>query len=271
MFKFITNKPFWVNLLAAIVIALLFLFLVLKTLGWITKHGAYLKVPAVTGLKTDSAVKLLEKQGFEVYIQDSVFTDTTARGIVLKQLPDPNALVKVNRTVFLTVNRYVPPFLEMPNLEGQNLTFAIGMLERNHLKLGDTTFRPDFAVGSVLEQQYNGMRIAAKSKVQWGSRIDLVIAGGLEDREIPVPSLTGLSYADAKSLLESEGISLAATISDGAITDTSSAFVIKQRPERFDVDKRLMYIRSGQLMDVWISQEMKIIATDSIPKQKNKQ
>ena len=64
MVKFITNKPFWVNLLAAIVIAILILFLVLKTLGWITKHGAYLKVPAVTGMKTNEAIKLLEKQGF---------------------------------------------------------------------------------------------------------------------------------------------------------------------------------------------------------------
>ena len=271
MFKFITNKPLWVNIVAAIVLALLILLLFLKMLGLITKHGAYLKVPAVTGLKTDAAITLLQKEGFEVYIQDSVFTDTAGRGIVLKQLPDPNALVKINRTVFLTVNRYVPPMLEMPNLEGQNLSFAIGVLLRNHLKLGDTTFRPDFAVGSVLEQQYNGMRIPAKSKIQWGSKIDLVIAGGLEDREIPVPSLTGLSYAEAKALLESEGITLGAIISDGRIIDTVNAFIIKQRPDRFDVDKRLMYIRSGQLMDVWISQEMKVLASDSIAKIKNKE
>ena len=105
MFKFITNKPFWVNLVAAIVIALLILFLVLKMLGLLTKHGAYLKVPAVVGMNTKEAIKLLEKEGFDVYIQDSVFTDTAKRGVVLKQLPDPNATVKVNRTVFITVNR----------------------------------------------------------------------------------------------------------------------------------------------------------------------
>ena len=178
MFKFITNRPFWVNLLAAIVLALLLLFLFLKTLGWLTRHGEYLKVPAVTGMKTDEAVKLLEKQGFDVYIQDSVFTDTAARGIVLKQLPDPNSTVKINRTVFITVNRMVPPMIEMPNLEGQNLSFALNILERNHLKLADTVFRPDFMAGSVLEQQYNGVRIKAKSKIQWGSSITLVVGSG---------------------------------------------------------------------------------------------
>ena len=257
MFKFITDRPFWVNLLAAIAIALLFLFLFLKMLGWITKHGAYLKVPAVTGMKTDEAIKLLEKQGFEVYIQDSVFTDTAARGIVLKQLPDPNATVKVNRTVFITVNRLVPPMIDMPRLEGQNLSFALKILERNHLKLGDTIYKPDFMMGSVLEQQYNGVRIAEKTKIQWGSRITLVIGGGLETQQMLVPSLIGMTYGEARSYLTENGIGLGAIIPDGKITDTAAAFVFKQRPERFDADQKPMFIQSGQVMDLWISQVMK--------------
>ena len=268
MFKFITSRPFWVNLLAAIIIALLIIFLVLKMLGVLTRHGAYLKVPAVTGMSTDAAIKLLEKQGFDVYIQDSVFTDTAKRGTVLKQLPDPNATVKINRTVFITVNRYVPPMIDMPKLEGQNLAFAIKMLERNHLKLGDTTFRPDFMMGSVLEQQYNGTRIPEKSKVQWGSTIDLVIGGGLEDKQMAVPSLIGMTYAEAKVYLDENGISLGAVIPDGVLTDTASAYIFKQRPDRLDIDNIAIYIRSGQLMDIWISQQMKYTAEDSLHNKK---
>ena len=269
MFKFITSRPFWVNLLAAIVIALLILFLVLKMLGVITRHGAYLKVPAITGMKTDAAIKLLEKQGFDVYIQDSVFTDTAKRGTVLKQLPDPNATVKINRTVFITVNRYIPPMIDMPKLEGQNLAFAIKMLERSHLKLGDTSFRPDFMMGSVLEQQYKGTRIPEKAKIQWGSTIDLVIGGGLEDKQMAVPSLVGMTYCDAKAYLDENGISVGAVIGYGGnISDTCSAYVIKQRPERLDQENMLIYIRSGQLMDVWISQDMKILEADSLQKKK---
>lgn len=268
MFKSITNKPFWVNLAAAIFLAILIVFLVLKTLGWLTKHGAYLKVPAVTGMKTNEAVKLLEKQGFDVYIQDSVYTDTAARGIVLKQLPDPNATVKVNRTVFITVNRYVPPMIEMPKLEGLNLAFAIKTLERYHLKLGDTTFRNDFARGSVLEMQYKGAKITEKTKIQWGSTIDLVVSGGLEDKQMAVPSLIGMTYNEAKTYLDENGISLGAVIGDGAITDTASAYIFKQNPERLDQDNMLVYIRSGQLMDIWISQQMKAPVEDSLQKKK---
>ncbi len=263
MFKFITDHPFWVNLLTAIVIALLFLFLFLKMLGWITKHGAYLKVPAITGMKTNEAIKLLEEQGFDVYIQDSVFTDTAARGIVLKQLPDPNALVKINRTVFITVNRLVPPMVDMPRLEGQKLSFAITILERNHLKLGDTIYKPDFMMGSVLEQRYNGMRIEEKTKIQWGSRITLVIGGGLETKQMAVPSLIGMTFAAAKAYLAESGIGIGAIIPDGRLTDTASAFVYQQRPERFDVDNNPIFIQSGQLMDIWISQQMKVV-TDTL-------
>ncbi len=269
MFKFITDRPFWVNLLAAIVIALLFLFLVLKMLGLITKHGAYLKVPAVTGMKTSEAIKLLEKQGFDVYIQDSVFTDTAARGIVLKQLPDPNATVKVNRTVFITVNRLIPPMIDMPRLEGQNLSFALKILERNHLKLGDTIYKPDFMMGSVLEQQYKGVRIPEKTKIQWGSSITLVIGGGLENQQMIVPSLVGMTYSEAKAYLEESGIGLGAIIADGRLTDTASAFVFKQRPDRFDADKKPMFIQSGQVMDIWISQVMKFPVDSVMVKQEN--
>ena len=267
MFKFITNRPFWVNLLAAIVIAFLFLFLFLKMLGLITRHGAYLKVPAVTGMKTDEAVKLLEKQGFDVHIQDSVFTDTAARGIVLKQLPDPDATVKINRTVFITVNRLVPPMIDMPRLEGQNLSFALKILERSHLKLGDTIYKPDFMMGSVLEQQYKGVRIPEKTKIQWGSSITLIIGGGLEREQMLVPVLVGMTYGEARSYLDQNNIGLGAVIPDGKITDTAAAFVFKQRPDRIDADQKPMFIQSGQLMDIWISQVMKFSVDSAAVKQ----
>ncbi|HNJ95285.1 MAG: PASTA domain-containing protein [Ferruginibacter sp.] len=268
MFKFITNRPFWVNLLAAILLGLLLLFLFLKMLGWITKHGEYLKVPAITGMKTTDAVKLLEKQGFDVFIQDSVFTDTAARGVVLKQIPDPNSTVKINRTVFITVNRVVPPMIEMPNLEGQSLSFALVLLERNHLKLQDTIFRPDFRMGSVIEQQYNGVPIKAKAKIQWGSRVTLVIGAGLGNEQVPVPSLVGMTYAEAKAYLDENNISLGAVVLDGKITDTATAYVFKQRPETRDAEGVPQFIRPGQVMDLWLSQAMKIL-TDSAADKKN--
>jgi eukaryotic-like serine/threonine-protein kinase len=259
MFKFITHRPFWVNLLAAGALAFLIIFIILKLLGWITKHDAYLQVPPVLGKKTGDAIQLLESKGFAVVIQDSIYTDTARAGIVLKQLPDANATVKINRTVFLTVNRAVPPMIDMPKIEGQSLSFALDILERNHLKLEDTIFKPDFQAGMVLEQQYKGVRIPEKAKVQWGSKITLVIGSGIDNKPFMVPSLTGMTYGEAKSYLEGLGITIASVITEPDVKDTAAAFIFKQNPERFDEEKKPLYIQAGQVMDIWLSKEMKVI------------
>jgi eukaryotic-like serine/threonine-protein kinase len=258
VFKFITHRPFWVNVIAAAGLAFLIIFLVLKMLGSVTKHGQYLTVPAVLGKKTADAVELLEKEGFDIQIQDSIFTDTAPRGVVLKQIPGANATVKINRTVFLTVNRATIPLVDMPKLEDQGLSFALDILARNHLKLQDTIFKPSFMVGAVLEQQYKGKRIPEKTKLPWGSKITLVIGSGLNNnQQVLVPSLTGMTFSEAKAYLQEKGISIGAILTDNVLKDTAGSYVYKQNPEKFDEEGKPRYIKSGQMMDVWLSPVMK--------------
>ncbi|MBP6431089.1 MAG: PASTA domain-containing protein [Ferruginibacter sp.] len=271
MFKFITNRPFWVNALAVIILGFLLVYLFLQALGWVTKHGDQLTVPNVLNKKTSEAIKLLESKGFEVRIQDSVYTDTATNGIVLKQLPEGNSTVKINRLVFITVNKVVPPLIDMPKLEGLSLNFALDVLMRNHLKLQDTIYRPDFMKGSIIEQQYNGNKITEKTKIPWGSKITLIVGAGLEERQMLVPELIGMTYAQAKQILQENGLTLAATVSDGALKDSANAYVYDQNPRRFNEEKQPNYISSGQVMDLFIAQEMRA-ARDSIaiPKKSNK-
>jgi len=89
--------------------------------------------------------------------------------------------------------------------------------------------------------------------VPWGTRINLIIGGGLEVQQIMVPDLLGLTFAEAKALLETKGVTLAAVIPMTTVKDTASAFVYKQNPGRFDVDRQPIYIRPGQTMDLWLS------------------
>ncbi len=208
-------------------------------------------MPSVMGKRTEDAVKALKDQGFDVQIQDSVYTDTAKNGIVLKQLPDANSTVKVNRTVFLTVNRVVPPMIDMPKLKDLSLNFALDMLERNHLKLEDTIYKTDFQKGAVLDQQFNGISIAPGAKVRWGSRITLIVGSGLGE-EMLVPDVVGLSYGQAKAQLEQLGI-IVVPVPWGVISDTASAFVVKQNPPHMNDEHRLMYIQPGQFMDLNIS------------------
>lgn len=261
MFKFITHRPFWVNLLAAFVLAILVIFGVLQMLGVVTKHGEYLTVPGVVGKSTDEAVKFLEGKGFEVEIQDSVYVDSAAKGVVLKQLPEPNSTVKVNRTVFLTVNRKTLPLIEVPDLIGKTLGYTMLLLERNHFKLGDTISKLDFAKGTILEQKFNGQAVDAGTKLPWGSRIDLVIAAGLSESKFAVPDLINLTWAEAKPLLDSNQIILGALIADPDVRDTAAAFIWKQDPPRFNYNKELNFMKSGQFIDLYLSREKRVDST----------
>ena len=253
MLKFFSRQPFWVNLLAAILLVCLIVFLFLQSLSWFTNHGSYLKVPGVKGKKVSDAVKYLEDKGFDVIITDSVYNDSLPLNTVKKQIPDADATVKVNRTVFLNINPTVLPMVDMPKLEGLSFRFAVDRLAKNHLQLGDTTYRPDFMKGSVLEQNYHGNKILPGTKLRWGTAVDLVIGGGLAEVQILVPDLMGLTLLEAKVALESKGITLAAILATGSISDTLKAFVFKQNPEVRDEEGNPNYIKPGQTMDLWIS------------------
>ena len=124
MLKYITHRPLWFNIIVGLIVAVLLFFLLMLSLQWITNHGEAKTVPAVVGKNFDVALKTLNDQGFEVVIQDSIFQDSVPRLIVLKQVPEGDAVVKVNRTVYLTINRSVPPMVEMPNVIGYSFRNA---------------------------------------------------------------------------------------------------------------------------------------------------
>ena len=120
------------------------------------------------------------------------------------------------------------------------------------LRIGDTTYKPDFAKNAILEQLYNGITIAPGTKIKKGSIVSLIMGDGVGKREFAVPVITGLTYAQAKQLLEENGIVIGAIVPKLDVTDTLGAFIYKQNPERFDDQKRIQHIRSGQTMDVWL-------------------
>jgi beta-lactam-binding protein with PASTA domain len=253
MFKYITHRPLWVNILIGILLALALFFLLLLSLKWVTKHGDASSVPSVTGKTYDEARELLRDQGFEVEIHDSIYVDTVPPLTVIRQIPDADEVVKANRTVYLVINRAVPPLVEMPNLLGYSFRNAEMSLNNFGLRIGDTIYRPDFAKNAVLEQIHEGRSIAPGTRIRRGSVISLVLGTGVKDEEFIVPSITGMRFCDARAMLAEYGISIGAIVPDPNVEDTCNGYIYRQNPERFDEDKRIQRIRSGQTMDVWLS------------------
>jgi len=251
------NKPLWVHILTVIISTALLVLLFFGSLDFITQHGDYQKVPQVTGMHIDQARKVLEAKGFDVAIKDSVYIDSAARLSVIKQSPNPDATVKANRTIYLTVNRMNPPLVEMPNLVGFSFRNAEMYLQSLGLRMGDTLFKPDIAKNAVLQQLYNGIDIRPGTKIFMGSTISFVLGDGVGNAEMNVPDLIGMTVAEATSYLTSNSLSLGVIIPLDNITDTSNAFVVKTNPERFAElvpgQKTMNKIKSGQSIDLYIS------------------
>jgi eukaryotic-like serine/threonine-protein kinase len=259
MFKFLSDKPFWLHILLALGMIFLILFLFVLSLNWITKHGESSTVPAITGKKLGDAESILDKKGFELIIQDSVYYDSLPAGQILKQVPEADEVVKVNRTVYVTINRFVAPDVEMPNLNGYSYRNAEMVLRNLGLRVGDTTFRPDFAKNTVLEAMFRGKAIAAGNKIKMGSSIDLVLGLGVSEEFIPVPQLIGMTYGEAKALLDAQGLIMGADVFQPDVTDKENAFVYQQRPAPRTEDGKRLSIRPGQMVDLFLQVEKPVV------------
>ena len=267
MFKSFTSKPLWVHILVVIGITLLLVLLFFFSLDWITNHANNEKVPNIVGQNITAAKKILEAKGFEVDVQDSVFVDSIPRLAVVKQSPEGDANVKAGRTIYLTVNRAFAPEVEMPSLIGFSIKSAQLYLQSLSLKLGDTTFRPDIARNSVLEQWYNGQPIKAGTKIPMGSTISFVLGSGLGSGEILVPDIVGMTVQQAMELFRSMSINKGSVISQGAIIDTLNSFIVDQNPKVFNEttpgQKTQNKIKPGQVIDIYISSTAPIKAVDT--------
>ncbi len=246
-----TTRKMWFHLLLVLGVCVLFYIVFFSSLAFITRHGDDQKVPNVTGKSVKEAMAILEAQGFEVRVDSTYFPDKRAL-LVLKQLPDIGDMVKHGRMLFLTVNKSVPPETPMPNLVNLSFRSATLILKSNRLILGDTTFRPDIADGAILEQLYMGKPIRPGQMLPQGSRIDLVIGGGLSN-ELQVPDVIGLTYPEAMAMLNSMGLQYT-PIFDADVMDTTISKVYKQTPNAISDLGTPSIIRGGDFVDIYVGQ-----------------
>ena len=257
MFKFITQRSFGVNLLVAIALLFLIVFIFFLSLDSMTRHNESVTVPSVTGKSLADATSLLKQKDFTVSVQDSVYVDTMPPLTVVKQSPESEEIVKTHRTIYLTINRATPPLIEMPDLRGFSFRSAQMFMQSLGLKVGDTSYTPDIARNAVKDQLFKGKTIEPGTKIPVSSAIDLVLGNGLGETQLTVPDLVGLTVSQAKDYLSGDAIGIGVIIANGTVADTTSAYIVKQNPEpTTDLptgEKAINHIRAGQLMDIWIS------------------
>lgn len=261
LFDNITKRSFRYNLLVIFGLMVVAGMIFFGSLGFITRHGDVITVPDIRGKSIKDATEALEKLGFEVEVRDSVYIDSLPPLQVYEQTPERGDVVKVHRTIYLTVNKVIPPMVPMPDLEGLTYRSAEMTLRARRLNIGDTIYKPDFATNTVLEQLLNGKPIKPGKEIPEGSYITLVLSSGTGSMENPVPELAGLTYMEAREVLAASNLTIGTVLVDGGVTDTLNAFIFRQLPARRNELGELNLIRAGESVDLWLSATKPVIDT----------
>ena len=247
-----TSFIFHLGLVVAISMVLYILFFV--TLHCATNHGKEVLIPNVKGKDVGYALTTMKNLNFEVIV-DSTYEVGNKPLTILKQLPDSGSIVKKGRTIFLTVNKVLPPFVPMPNLVSLSYRSAEMLLRNTKLVVGDTILKPDIAAGAVLEQLFKGVPIRPGDMIAQGSKVTLVIGNGMGNTVFDVPDVVRIPVDEAITRLFAYNIQPRIMAKDNAeISDTSSAYVVCQYPKPTREDGAANRINMGDFIELVIVQ-----------------
>ena len=221
------------NLIFAVlfVVVLLIAANILLSLG--TQHNKEITVPDFTNMTYDEARYNAERIGLKVEITDSVYVRRMKKGAVFTQFPRGGSNVKKGRTVQLTTNAKTAKEVTMPLLVGYSMRQAKAELSSRGLNLGRLIYVNDIATNNVLKQFNNSREIAAGSKIESGSVIDLMVGLNSEDNRTYAPDLKGLKYMRPVDAIHDNSLNVGKLNFDKQIktySDSLNAVVYKQSP-----------------------------------------
>ncbi|MEU0371915.1 Stk1 family PASTA domain-containing Ser/Thr kinase [Streptomyces sp. NPDC006283] len=166
---------------------------------WYINSGQFTRVPALIGKSEKEARQTLDKAGLDVKAVRHDFSETVARGTVIRSDPGTNERIRGNGSVTITVSRG-PKIVKVPDVVGKPLAKAERELRRAGLAPGVVTreFDESVAQGSVISTDP-----AADSSRSPDTAVSLVVSKGAP---IDVPDVTGESVEDATAGLEEAGL-----------------------------------------------------------------
>ena len=199
LFAFVTRKRFLFTVGTIAGLFILFNYILLPAY---VNHGSTLYVPKVVGLSLEEARKALDSIGLQAVESDTRPDPLQPLGIVINQNPQPQAVVKLGRRIYLTMSGG-EVLVTVPLLRGRSTRDARFALERYGLKLGTVTYSTSeaFPENTIMDQS-----VQADSKLPKGSTVGITVSRGKILQESTVPQLIGKTVTEAEKLLLEAGL-----------------------------------------------------------------
>ena len=235
------NKGQWKNVLwnlvAAVAVASVLVFVTFLSLNLYTRHGEELLVPDLSNLSVEQAAEVAASHKMTVEVSDSIYVKRMAKGAVFRQIPTPGSKVKRGRCISLIVNTSKSKQIAMPDLVGLSMRQAKAEILSRGLSLGRLIYVRDMATNNVLKQLHDNAEIEPETLVESESVIDLVLGMNADNNITYVPDVVGLKYRSAvegvhDNSLNVRGLRFDDTVRD--FDDSLNARVYRQTPAACD-------------------------------------
>ncbi len=172
---------FVVNLLVMGVLALVIIFFTLKGIDRYTKHGEAVSIPKVEGMSVQKAESLFATNGLHYEISDSIYVKDKPGGVILDCIPPTGSKVKEGRIIYVTVNRFNAPLIQVPDVadnsssrQARARVLAAGFkLTEDELIPGERDW--------VYAVKYKGIELGIGEKVPFEALLTLVVGNGEEE------------------------------------------------------------------------------------------
>ncbi len=250
--KFITSRAFIKNLLLAIALVIVLLWVTMQSLKFYTHHGVSYPVPNLTELTINEAIASVEANNLQLEILDSVFNKKFKPGTIIDQLPVANSKVKANRVVFVTINSLHPEEIILPKLTDISFRQAQVLIENCGLFTGEISYQPSEYNDLVLEVRQNSTKVLPGEKIIKGSSVDLIIGRSKGNHKTPLPNLIGFTIEETRATLADAKLNQGVLIYDDSIEtkeDSLQARIWKQLPN----PKFVSTVDLGSSVDLWIT------------------
>ncbi|WP_296146840.1 PASTA domain-containing protein [uncultured Flavobacterium sp.] len=198
--EYLTSKTFFKQLLIALVIVIVLVFLLLQYLSFATDHGNEITVPDLRKLTEEQAGEKLDELDLEYVLLDTIdYNKDFPKYSVVQQDPLPGAKVKEGRKIYIKVNSAGFGSVTIPDLIEKTLRQAEPTLKAIGLEIGKKTYKPYLGKDMVLEMYSNGKKLKPGDKVKKSSVIDLVLGDGKVGFEEEVDSTTNESGTETET------------------------------------------------------------------------
>ena len=218
-----------INIAVASIVLFVIGYIVLNRLEKYTNHGYYITVPELRGLTPDEAKPFAKEKNLQILVIDSIYDNNAKPGTIVEQFPSPNAHVKNNRAIQLTINANAPEKIIFPNLRNVAFRQSLQRLKNLGLNVGRIEYIP--------------------------SNFKNLVA---------IPSLVGKTLAEAKAILLRAFLNVGEILPDNTIkteADQSTAIIYQQEPE-FEEN---MTMKMGGDITLYLTKDKeKIMALDSL-------